>query len=134
MNLLKGLPAQAVLPVDNNDLAALRTEADEAEQQFMLADCAGCADKDAVLRAIAQGLAFGDYFGVNLDALYDCVTDLEPDHSSSAPGIVVVLKDLPDTASFASIERNRVLDVFRDAAEFFAGDGVAFRVFYSVDS
>lgn len=132
MSMLKGLPSQAVLPLENNDLAALQAAADEAGQQFMLADCANCTDKDAVLLAIADGLAFGDYFGVNLDALYDCVTDLEPDHSSSAPGLVIALKDLPDTDAFGSTERNRVLDVFRDAAEFFAGDGVAFRVFYSV--
>ncbi|MCO1582275.1 barstar family protein [Crossiella sp. SN42] len=32
--------------------------------------------KRAVLQAFARALSFPDYFGVNLDALYDCLTDL----------------------------------------------------------
>lgn len=34
------------------------------------------ADKLAVLDAIAAALAFPEWFGRNLDALYDCLTDL----------------------------------------------------------
>jgi len=34
------------------------------------------ADKMAALDAIAAALSFPDWFGRNLDALYDCLTDL----------------------------------------------------------
>ncbi|MFE0023537.1 barstar family protein [Amycolatopsis sp. NPDC059021] len=34
------------------------------------------ADKAGTLAAIAVALSFPDYFGHNLDALYDCLTDL----------------------------------------------------------
>ena len=33
-------------------------------------------DKASTLDAIAEALSFPDYFGKNLDALYDCLTDL----------------------------------------------------------
>ncbi|MEC3977257.1 barstar family protein [Amycolatopsis sp. H20-H5] len=33
-------------------------------------------DKTSTLSAIAEALSFPDYFGHNLDALYDCLTDL----------------------------------------------------------
>lgn len=34
------------------------------------------ADKASTLTALADALSFPDYFGHNLDALYDCLTDL----------------------------------------------------------
>nr|WP_242613767.1 barstar family protein [Herbihabitans rhizosphaerae] len=36
----------------------------------------GADGKRAMLDAIAAALCFPDYFGHNLDALYDCLTDL----------------------------------------------------------
>lgn len=33
-------------------------------------------DKTSTLTAFAEALSFPDYFGHNLDALYDCLTDL----------------------------------------------------------
>lgn len=36
----------------------------------------GMRDRLAVLDAIAAAMRFPDYFGRNLDALYDCLTDL----------------------------------------------------------
>jgi RNAse (barnase) inhibitor barstar len=36
----------------------------------------GCSDRAATVDAIAAALSFPDWFGRNLDALYDCLTDL----------------------------------------------------------
>lgn len=132
MSVISSLPAQALLPLSGYEASELRDAAAEAQHVFLWADCAGCTDKDSVLKAIATGLSFGDHFGVNLDALYDCVTDLEADDRATAPGFVILLINLPDSPGFDVIERNRLLDVFRDAAAYFADEGAAFRVFYSV--
>ena len=39
--------------------------------------CGGCADKKELHTRIAAGLDFPDWYGHNLDALMDCLTDLE---------------------------------------------------------
>ena len=40
-------------------------------------DCGGCADKKELHARIADALDFPDWYGHNLDALMDCLTDLE---------------------------------------------------------
>jgi RNAse (barnase) inhibitor barstar len=131
MSTLSNIPLQALLPLSAYELTDLEKEAGKTHQVFLLADCAAEKDKDAVLNQIAKAFSFPSYFGCNLDALYDCVTDLEPNEKATQPGFVVVLQSLPVTARFDTAERNRLLDVFRDAADFFSDQNVAFRVFYS---
>jgi RNAse (barnase) inhibitor barstar len=81
-----------------------------------------------VLKAIGRAFAFPEWYGGNLDALYDCLTDL-PERSD--PGWVVVLERLPGEPTFGPADRDALLDVFRDAAEDFAEQRVGLRVFYS---
>lgn len=40
-------------------------------------NCAEIADKAAFHQALAKNLAFPEWYGNNLDALSDCLTDLE---------------------------------------------------------
>lgn len=40
-------------------------------------DCAALKDAAALHKALAEALEFPDWYGSNLDALYDCLTDLE---------------------------------------------------------
>lgn len=52
-------------------------------------DCAGIAHRDALHSLLAQGLRFPEWYGNNLDALMDCLTeldgiDLELDHWQEA--------------------------------------------------
>jgi RNAse (barnase) inhibitor barstar len=107
----------------------LREWAAAAGQRFVDIDLAGCHDKKAVLKAIGRGFGFADWYGANLDALYDCLTDLPDD--AGVTGYVVLLEHLPREANFDDETRAALLDVFRDAAEAFADHGVALRVLYS---
>lgn len=44
-------------------------------------NCAGLETKAQLHGALAEALSFPDWYGKNLDALYDCLTDLdEPVH------------------------------------------------------
>ena len=78
----------------------------------------------------AQSFMFPAHFGKNLDALYDCMTDLVH-KSGSQPGFVVVLEQLPDNPRFDREAREQLLDVFRDAADYWGERRIPFRCFYS---
>jgi RNAse (barnase) inhibitor barstar len=132
MGTLSNIPPQAVLPLGAYDRGALQRAGERADQRLLRVDCANAADKPAVLAAIAHAFALPPHFGHNLDALYDCVTDLQPCADAEQPGFLVFLENLPDTAAFGREQRNALLDVFRDAAEYFFERETAFRVFYSV--
>ncbi|MGN6667145.1 MAG: barstar family protein [Trinickia sp.] len=108
----------------------LANEAQRLEQHFLYAYCGQAATKQEVLETIATSFLFPKHFGKNYDALYDCLTDLV--HKAGAqPGFVIVLEGLPIAQKFDKEGRETLLDVFREAAEFWAERKVAFRVFYS---
>ena len=101
-----------------------------AGQHFLYANLTTAQSKQDVLEAIVEAFLFPAHFGKNLDALYDCMTDLVH-KSGSQPGFVVVLEQLPDNAKFDRESREQLLDVFRDAADYWGERKIAFRCFYS---
>jgi RNAse (barnase) inhibitor barstar len=125
---VEALPAQTVRRLADFGVDDLRRWALLSGHEFVLADCSDCVGRQAVLTAIGRAFAFPDWYGANLDALYDCLTDL-PDRG--APGWIVVLARLPDAPGFGAEDRAALLDVFRDAAEEFARRRVGLRVFFS---
>ncbi|MBN9425195.1 MAG: barstar family protein [Burkholderiales bacterium] len=132
MSTLSNIPPQAVLPLGAYDRDGLRRAAERADQQLLIADCGKAKDKRGVLATIAEAFALPAHFGHNLDALYDSVTDLKPASGAEKPGFLVLLENLPDNERFGADERDALLDVFREAADFFFDQQTAFRVFYSV--
>ena len=132
MTALDRLPAQAVLPLGRRAPDALRRQAERLGHRWLHADCTGARDKAGVMAALARGFALPAHFGANLDALYDCVTDLEPGQGAVGPGLVLLVEHLPDGPGFDDDQRDALLDVLRDAADAFAERGIAFRAFHSV--
>ena len=126
---------QTVRPNIVQSIRAYRVEdlleaAQGVNQHFLYANLTAAQSKQDVLEGIAQAFMFPSHFGKNLDALYDCMTDLV--HKSGAqPGFVVVLEQLPDNPRFDREAREQLLDVFRDAADFWAERKIPFRCFYS---
>ena len=108
----------------------LMEAAQSAGHHFLYANVAQAQGKQEVLEGIAKSFLFPEHFGKNLDALNDCMTDLV--HKAGAqPGFVVVLEQIPDNPRFDRESREQLLDVFRDAADFWAERRVPFRCFYS---
>lgn len=108
----------------------LMRAAQESGQHFLFANLTETQSKQDVLEGIAAAFLFPAHFGKNLDALYDCMTDLVH-KSGSQPGFVVVLEQIPDNPKFDRESREQLLDVFRDAADYWADRKVPFRCFYS---
>jgi RNAse (barnase) inhibitor barstar len=123
------LPLQTVRRVKGIARSALRDWAQQSNQRLVEVDLASCTDKLSVLREIGKAFALPAWFGQNLDALYDALTDLP--EQKGAVGYVVVLDQLPRGGNFSGEQRDALLDVFRDVAKSYAERGIPFRVLYS---
>lgn len=108
----------------------LQEAAHAAGQHFLYANLGNAQTKQDVLDLIAQQFTFPQHFGKNFDALYDCMTD--PLHKSGPqPGFVVVLEQIPANGKFDKEAREQLLDVFRDASDYWGDRKIPFRCFYS---
>lgn len=111
-------------------LQDLRDAAVALGHHFLYANLAHALSKPDVLELIGTQFHFPPHYGKNFDALYDCLTD--PLHKSGKqPGFVVVLDQIPTAIKFDKEAREQLLDVFRDAAEYWAERKIPFRCFYS---
>ena len=126
---------QTVRPNIVQSIRAYRVEdllraAEGAGQHFLYVNLTSAQTKQDVLESIAEAFLFPPHFGKNLDALYDCMTDLVH-KAGSQPGFGVVLEQLPDNPRFDREAREQLLEVFRDAAEYWGERRIPFRCFYS---
>jgi len=129
-SLLKTVSPNVVQSIRAFRVTDLQAEAAQLGQHFLYAYCAEATTKQQVLAIIAEAFCFPKYFGKNFDALEDCLTDLTH-KAGPQQGFLIVLEQLPNTPKFDKEARETLLDVFRDAADFWAEKKVPFRVFYS---
>ncbi len=108
----------------------LMSAAQDMGYHFLYANLSKAQTKPEVLEGIAQAFLFPSHFGKNMDALYDCLTDMV-NKSGAQQGFIVVLEQLPDNPRFDREVREQLLDVFRDTADYWADRKIAFRCFYS---
>jgi hypothetical protein len=74
--VLEDANAGGVFHLPAQDRAAVRRAAAEAGFACFEVSLADCSQLDAVLARLGNGLDFPDWYGHNLDALKDCLTDL----------------------------------------------------------
>lgn len=130
ISLFKTVPPNVVQSIRAFRVTDLQAEAARLGQHFLYAHCAHATTKQQVLGVIAGAFHFPKHFGKNFDALYDCLTSLVY-KSGQQSGFLVVIEQLPNTSKFDKEARETLLDVFRDAADYWADKKIAFRVFYS---
>ena len=88
-----------------------------------MANCDPARSRSAVLRAIVKAVDFPEYFGGNLDALYDCLCDTVLDHKV---GVVLWLYRLHSGDPALEEDAARIEAVCADAAEFAHENGRIF--------
>jgi Barstar (barnase inhibitor) len=118
---------QSIRAFRTNDLMEA---ASELGQHFVYTNCAQAMTKGEVLESIANAYMFTKQQAKNFDPLLDALTTLV-DKAGPQPGFVVVLEGLPCTQKFDKEARETLLDVFRDAVDFWSERRVPYRVFYS---
>lgn len=99
-------------------------------QHFLYAELEDATTKQRILEEISNQFLLSTYFGRNLDALYDCLTSTIL-KAGQQPGFLLVLEHIPISVKFDKEMREQLLDIFRDAADFWAERKVPFRCFYS---
>lgn len=80
----------------------------------------GLKSRESILKTIAATLEFPPHFGGNLDALYDCLTDLPLTKGVSHS---IELAGLPHGPAGDAVHA-----VFADAAEFWRDQGIALAI------
>ena len=129
-NPLRNVRTNIVQSIRAFRVPELQDAARQLGQHFLYANLAGAQTKQDVLDMIAEQFTLPAHFGKNFDALYDCITD--PLHKSGPqPGFIVVLEQIPTNARFDKETREQLLDIFREAADYWNDRKVAFRCFYS---
>lgn len=127
---LKGVRSNIVQSIRAFHPHDLQEMAAQLGQHFLYANLAAAQTKQDVLEMIAAQFTFPPHFSKNFDALYDSMTD--PLHKSGPqPGFIVVLEQIPATAKFDKEAREQLLDIFRDAADYWNDRKIPFRCFYS---
>ena len=111
-------------------VADLQNSAQQMGHHFLYANLAAAQSKQDVLDMIAHQFTFPMQTSKSFDSLYDCMTD--PLYKSGPqPGFVVVLEHIPAHAKFDKEAREQLLDIFREAADYWSDRKICFRCFYS---
>ncbi|WUR12171.1 barstar family protein [[Empedobacter] haloabium] len=132
MSLFLTVPPNLVQSIRAFRVPELQEEAGRLGQHFLYAHCNAGLTKQQVLGIIAEAFLFPKPCGKNFDALRQTLTDTMF-QAGPQTGFLIVLEQLPNTQKFDREARETLLDVFRDAADYWAEKKVPFRVFYSFE-
>jgi RNAse (barnase) inhibitor barstar len=130
--MLMRVPSNLVQSIRAYRVPELQEEAARLGHHFLYAHCANTLTRQQVCARIGENFYFPKPCSKNFDALRLCLTNTVAE-AGPQPGFLVVLEQLPNTQKFDKEARETLLDVFRDAAEFWAEKKVPFRVFYSFE-
>jgi RNAse (barnase) inhibitor barstar len=108
----------------------LQEAAQAMGHHFLYANLAQTQSKQDILDLIAKEFTFAPQASKNFDALSDALTDVLH-KSGSQPGFILVLEHIPAHAKFDKEAREQLLDIFREASDFWSDRKVPFRCFYS---
>lgn len=117
--LLKGGLIDASLASREDMLAAAR----EAGMSAFIVDCDRARSRSAVLRAVVKAVDFPEFFGGNLDALYDCLCDTVLDQKV---GLFLWFHNLHSGDPALEEDSVAIENVCNDAVEFAANNGRIF--------
>ena len=132
MSLLMTVPPNLVQSIRAFRVVELQEEAARLGHHFLYAHCIAGATKQQVLGIIAESFQFPKGIGKNFDGLRTTLTETMAG-AGTQQGFLVVLEQLPNTQKFDKEARETLLDVFRDAADYWADKKVPFRLFYSFE-
>ncbi|MEO8409682.1 MAG: barstar family protein [Propionivibrio sp.] len=122
-------PIADIFRLARRDLPALKLAADELGQAYFSVDLQRARNVPGFIKALQRDLDFPEWFGGNLDATHDCLTDFS---WRPAPGYVITLSGSDslraNPTSFAAFNA-----VLASAVDAWQARKIPFRVFYVED-
>lgn len=118
-----------IFRLDRKDLPALQAAARELGQAFYLVDLSHARNVPGFIKAMRRDLQFPEWFGGNLDALNDCLTDFSW-HPASGYVIALSGSEMLRATPTSLATLNEVLSC---AVEEWERRDVPFRIFYLQD-
>ena len=123
-------PVAGIFRLARKDLAALKLAAEELGLAVFHVDLQNARNGPGFIKALKRDLHFPDWFGGNLDAVNDCLTDFS---WHPAPGYVITLSGIDSLratpTSFAAFNA-----VLASAVDAWQERGIPFRIFYLQDA
>ena len=119
-----------IFRLDRKDLPALQAAAVALGQAFYKVDLSNARNVPGFIKALKRDLQFPDWFGNNLDALNDCLTDFS---WRPAPGYVIVLSG-SEALRATPTSLAALNEVLSCAVEEWNTRAVPFRIFYLQES
>ena len=111
------------------DFGALQQAAAQLGQAFYRVDLSQARNVPGFIKAMKRDLQFPEWFGNNLDALNDCLTDFS---WRPAPGYVIVLSG-SETLRATPTSLAALNEVLSCAVDAWNARGIPFRIFYLQD-
>ena len=102
---------------------AVAEAAQSAGYLFALVECDRARSRSAVLRAVVKAVDFPEFFGSDLDALYDCLCDTVLDQKT---GLVLWFSRLHSGDPALEGDAEAILDVAANVVEFAANNDRVF--------
>ncbi|WP_319243208.1 barstar family protein [uncultured Propionivibrio sp.] len=124
------LSSAGIFRLNRGDLPALEAAAGELGQAFFVVDLSRARNVPGFIKAMQRDLHFPDWFGHNLDALLDCLTDFS---WHPAAGYVIVLSE-SDSLKATPTSLAALNEVLSCAVDKWNERGIAFRIFYLQDA
>jgi len=90
---------------------------------FYVVDCDRARSRSAVLRAVVKAVDFPEFFGSNLDALYDCLCDTVLDQKA---GLCLWFHNLHSGDPTLADDASAIIAVCDDVVEYASNNGRSF--------
>lgn len=108
------------------DAQALAATARHHRFALLTAELAGEKSLTSILAKLGEALRFPDWYGNNLDALHDCLTDPDWQGPGHSKGTIVVLAGLEPLRAKHPSDFANLVAVLQSACETWRNDGYPF--------
>lgn len=119
-SLQKKLQKGGLLDISSREQAEVLAAATGLGMTAFIVNCDRARSRSAVLRAIVKAVDFPEYFGGNLDALYDCLCDTVLDQKT---GLFLWFHNLHSGDPALTDEAAAIVSVCADVVTFAANNG-----------